>query len=101
MAIIYRNRRRSLAARDSRACVLLIAGCLTSSLVWAQSSTDLDECYKPSGTIDQAIEACTRAINSGQLSQPNLVNSYINRGAKWSGKREYDRAIADYDKALG
>jgi len=88
-------------AEVSRTCVLLIAGCLTSSLVWAQSSTDLDECYKPSGTIDQAIEACTRAINSGQLSQPNLVNSYINRGAKWSGKREYDRAIADYDKALG
>jgi tetratricopeptide (TPR) repeat protein len=102
MAIMYRNRRRSLSVRAevSRTCVLLIAGCLTSSLVLAQSSTDLDECYKPSGTIEQAIDACTRAINSGQLSQPNLANSYINRGAKWSEKREYDRAISDYDKAL-
>lgn len=59
---------------------------------------DAQTCQDQSG--DVAIEACTRAIASGQLSQPNLASTYMNRGVEWRHKGEDDRALADYNKSI-
>lgn len=61
-------------------------------------SDDMDKCYKLSG--DPAIDACTRAIDSGQLNQSNLAIMHYNRGCEWNNKMEPDRAIADFDEAI-
>jgi len=46
-----------------------------------------------------AVKLCTRAIMSGELSAENLVHSYNNRGRSYMGLGQYDRAIADFNKA--
>jgi lipoprotein NlpI len=59
---------------------------------------DAQKCNDLSG--DPAIEACTRAIASGQLSQPNLAVTYMNRGVEWRHKGDDERAMADYNQAI-
>ena len=59
---------------------------------------DAQTCQNQSG--DPAIDACTRAIASGQLSQTNLAETYMNRGVEWRHKGDDDRAMADYDEAM-
>jgi len=46
------------------------------------------------------IRRFTQAIDSGELSQENLSIAYYNRGNAWSNKGKYNRAIADYTKAI-
>ena len=67
-------------------------------LAQGPSSDDAQNCKDLSG--DQAIAACTRVIRSGQLSPIDLAIVYDKRGNEWHGKREYNKAIVDYDEAL-
>ncbi|MEX0591508.1 MAG: tetratricopeptide repeat protein [Xanthobacteraceae bacterium] len=62
------------------------------------SADDFETCAKSSG--DVAIAACTRAIASGKYKGSNLSTLHNNLGAEWLGKRDYNRAIADFDKAV-
>ena len=54
---------------------------------------------------DAQIRDCSRIIKSGRLfgkpiSKAYLAIVYINRGGAYDYKGEYDRAIADFDKAI-
>ena len=64
----------------------------------AQWPADVDGCNKSS--TDQRIAACTRLIDSGQLSSQDRASAFHNRGIAWADKRDYGRAIADYNEAL-
>jgi tetratricopeptide (TPR) repeat protein len=55
-------------------------------------------CAKEDG--DEAIAACTRAIESGKYKGRALSILYVNRGAEWSAKGQTDRAIADYNESI-
>jgi len=67
--------------------------------VWAQTArSDFNKCEQWSG--DEAIAACTRAIQSGQLSQHDLATMFNDRGVEWRQKGELDKAMMDYDQAL-
>jgi lipoprotein NlpI len=59
---------------------------------------DAQTCNENSG--DLAIEACTRAISSGELSQANLSVTYMNRGVEWRKKGLDDNALTDYNVAI-
>ena len=48
-----------------------------------------------------AIAACTRLITSGRYNGPDLAITYTNRGDAWRVKGDANRAIADYDQAIG
>ena len=74
---------------------LLVLGGLLAS---AASADELHTCIYDSSDI--ALQACTRAINSGEYKGVDLANAYINRGAEWLRKEDYDRAIADSTEAL-
>jgi len=74
---------------------LLALGSLIASPALAD---DLHTCIYESG--ETALQACTRAINSGDYKGVDLANAYINRGAEWLRKDDYDRAIADSTQAL-
>ena len=57
------------------------------------------------GGKDVQIRACSRIIESGRLfGKPidnyNLSILHANRGNGYRGKRQFDRAIAEYDKAI-
>jgi tetratricopeptide (TPR) repeat protein len=59
---------------------------------------DRSTCEQASG--DSAIEACTRAIGSGQYSGLDLAKLHTNRGVERKARGDFDDAIADYDAAI-
>jgi tetratricopeptide (TPR) repeat protein len=67
-------------------------------LAGAAAADDMDICNKESG--DVAIAACNRAIKSGKYKGKSLAIVYINRGAEWKAKKENDKALADYTRAI-
>lgn len=70
--------------------------------VWAQSADDdAWSCYEQINSApDVAIGSCTRVIDSGRLSQESLVIAFYNCGSARDNKKDFDRAIADYDQAI-
>ncbi|TGT17308.1 tetratricopeptide repeat protein [Mesorhizobium sp. M4B.F.Ca.ET.172.01.1.1] len=38
---------------------------------------------------------------TASCSHPNFANGYYNRGVSWVFKGDYDKAIADFDTAIG
>ncbi len=59
---------------------------------------DRETCRVASG--DEAIAACTRAIDSGKYKGNDLATIYFNRGLEWQNKGERDSAIADYTQTI-
>src|SRR5204863_8828541 len=49
---------------------------------------------------DLAIGGCTALIHSGQETTENLSTAFYNRGIGYFAKKDYERAILDYDEAL-
>ncbi|HZD41977.1 MAG TPA: tetratricopeptide repeat protein [Terriglobales bacterium] len=49
---------------------------------------------------DQAIDDCSAAIQSGELSDHELAIAFYNRGFAFYNERDYDSAIRDYDRAI-
>jgi lipoprotein NlpI len=47
-----------------------------------------------------AIDNCTAAIQSGQLSDEHLAVALNNRGLAYFIKKDYDQAVRDYDRAI-
>jgi tetratricopeptide (TPR) repeat protein len=62
-------------------------------------SYDIGKCDKAT-TPDVAINYCTQAIESRQLSGKGLALVFYKRGNAYYGKGDYDRAILDYNQAI-
>src|SRR5262245_17684739 len=79
-----------------------LAALAFASTVWvaatAAAADDRDTCVKESG--DEAIAACTRAIDSGRYSGRQLAVLLTNRCAEWPEKQEHDKAIEDCSQAI-
>jgi len=75
--------------------IVMAAAC---SVAPAAAADDGELCVRGSG--DVAIDACTRALNSGRYDKRNLAVIYSNRGNQWERKGEFDRAIADHNTAI-
>jgi lipoprotein NlpI len=74
-------------------------------MAWAQGNEETQKCFEGSKTgsgvtPDLVLQYCSRAIQSGQLSEPNLAIAFFSRGNAYSNKEEYDRAIQDLDQAI-
>ena len=83
-----------------RTCLAIIA--MTTVVMFgfggAAAADDWETCAKAWG--DTAIAACTRAIGSPRFKDRDLVRLYYNRGIEYDEKRDYDRAIADYNEVI-
>jgi tetratricopeptide (TPR) repeat protein len=77
---------------------IIAAFALLVDLGGRASADDFDVCYRDSG--DVAIAACTRAINSRQYKGVKLAQLYVNRGAEWDNKGEFDKELADLSEAI-
>ncbi|MGA2129871.1 MAG: tetratricopeptide repeat protein [Xanthobacteraceae bacterium] len=77
--------------------IILIVGLLASAP--AAAGDDRDRCARTSG--EQAIAACTRAIDSRALEGRALAEALVDRGAAAYGATgNADRAIVDFDAAI-
>jgi tetratricopeptide (TPR) repeat protein len=61
------------------------------------AADDYDVCL---GSTDAAIDACTRVISSTRSTRDQVGNAYIGRGQHYYEKDDYDRAIADFNRAM-
>lgn len=80
--------------------VLFAAGLAWASGALAQRSADFKLCAGDTGTVEERIAACDRAIKSDKLTPADLAVTYFNRGVEWHAKHDYDQAIADYTEAI-
>jgi len=64
----------------------------------AAAADDGEMCVRGSG--DAAIDACTRAINSGRFDKHNIAIIYSNRANQHDRKSEFDKSIADHNEAV-
>ncbi|HMR33740.1 MAG TPA: tetratricopeptide repeat protein [Geminicoccaceae bacterium] len=81
----------------------LAAGLAASALAQTDAMTDLragNASFKE-GRYDEAVQAYTRAIISGQLGAEALAVTFNNRGVAYGELGDFDRAIIDYNEALG
>ena len=59
-----------------------------------------DACGGDEATVDDRLQACSRAIASGKLAPNELARAYKTRAVGWTNKRDPDRAIADLNEAI-
>ena len=94
------------------ATAVLAVGAPVGSVV-AQTQQDLDWCESKGLVKDMDMEGapndvlanmiisgCTAVIESGKFTGNNLATIFNDRGNAYQIKREFDRAIADYDQAI-
>ncbi len=67
---------------------------------WAQTQQQIDWCYAPTATDDQTIAGCTAMIQSGRYTGTGLSHAYNNRSTGYSGKHQWDLALADQNRAI-
>jgi tetratricopeptide (TPR) repeat protein len=81
--------------------LLSLMVCFTSP-AWASGWIDFNACLTAVSreNYDEAIRLCTNAIASGELSREDLSLAYEVLGVAWYQKKDYDKAIADYSKAI-
>ena len=77
------------------------AGTIAAGPAAADFASDRDLCH----TFDadktvQKIAACTRVISTGRLSGRNLAIAYQDRAEGYRLSKEYDRALADFERAI-
>jgi lipoprotein NlpI len=82
--------------------ILLLISLVTFGDTLQAQAQDTAQCVATAeaNEFDLAIDHCTSAIQSGQLSDQELANAFSNRGFAHHSKRDYDAAIRDYDRAL-
>lgn len=61
---------------------------------------DAQRCYMASGDTSQTIQYCTRAIESGKLTNSELSTTYSNRGGVYETRGDLELAIADLNAAV-
>jgi len=85
------------------ATAVLAVGAPVGSVV-AQTQQQLDcehiDMEGSPNASDLIINGCTAVIESGKFTGKDLANIFNSRGNAYAMKREFDRAIADYDQAI-
>jgi lipoprotein NlpI len=68
---------------------------------WAQGYTYVQKCADTFLGLELALDYCSRAIKSGDLSDDMAATAHYNRGAILSRRRGgIDKALADFDEAI-
>ena len=80
--------------------ILVLVALLALTATSCGGLDDAKKCAEGTGDLDLDIEHCTRAIDSGDLSDENVAIIFNNRGFAYHEKGEYEWAIAYYDLAI-
>ncbi len=88
-----------------RPILVLVALVALLGAAHAQWNDNAEDCYlatlpETDITPDLAIHYCSKAIESGELSNENLAETFNNRGRLYDDTGDYGRAISDYDEAI-
>jgi tetratricopeptide (TPR) repeat protein len=79
-----------------RVAALSLALVVAASIARADARKDCGQDQEP----DLRLRTCAAIINGVHETKHNLAAAYNNRGIAYGEKGEYDRAIADYNRAI-
>ena len=78
---------------------LLISACVVfASLSAPAIADDSEDCS--SDDTDRMIRGCSAVVDSRHAMRQTLTIAYHRRGVAYARQKDYDRAIADYTKAI-
>jgi tetratricopeptide (TPR) repeat protein len=77
------------------AALIMLAGSM-----WAASPAAAQDTEICRGHTDKALAACTRVIVGRNSSREQVGDAYINRGQHHYEQKDYDKAIADFNRAI-
>jgi len=80
--------------------ILVLVALLALTATSCGGLDDAKKCAEGTGDLDLDIEHCTRAIDSGDLSDENVAIIFNNRGFAYHEMGEYEWAIPYYDLAI-
>ena len=80
-------------------CAAIAAMLLAAMPAHAQLDRFWRVCNNPNALPDAVIKNCSSIINATKATL-DLARAFNNRGLAWHAKRNYDRAIADYNSAI-
>jgi tetratricopeptide (TPR) repeat protein len=89
--------------RLSRSSALAIAIGVLTTIATPTHSQQLSQAWgwcKKNQSRDVAFKGCTIIIQSRKETPENRAVAYSNRGTIWLSKKDYDRAVSDYDEAI-
>jgi tetratricopeptide (TPR) repeat protein len=98
MGLVDRRRAETIMHNVAKALPSLLLIFTTGA--FAASTADWSRCIFHSDVIGPGIEACTRIIQAGGVETRLLVVAYVSRGIEYEPGDHYDRAIADFTKAI-
>ncbi|MEW6545205.1 MAG: tetratricopeptide repeat protein [Nitrospirota bacterium] len=88
---------RGFWLRGAFAALLIVSGTDVAAL----EDDDPKRCvYEHDQAPDIGVQACSRLIESGRLSDKTLASVFDMRGHAYALKKQYDLAVADYDEAI-
>jgi tetratricopeptide (TPR) repeat protein len=85
-------------ARFGSAAFAVIVAAAALPAAPAAAATDWEMCGKQSG--DTAIAGCSRAIGSARYAGKDLAVLYFNRAVEYLNRKDYDRAVTDYNESI-
>jgi tetratricopeptide (TPR) repeat protein len=74
--------------------------CSSAAAAMPAWAGDMETCGDGRTLFEDAIVICTRVINSASLRGRSLAAAYTYRGRSYGGTGQYDRALADFAKAI-
>ncbi len=89
----------SALARSAGAALALLSAFWLGSAV-AQADDPAKACLEGNGKPEEAIESCSRFIDSGAMKEGQSAIAHNRRGLAYFRKRDSGRAIADFDAAI-
>lgn len=81
-------------------CVILLLALLLPVGALAQAPSDAEKCSNASGSADETVSACTRAIESKRYTGTDLAILLNSRAISWREKGFDDMALVDFDEAI-
>lgn len=82
-------------------CLIASSYCLGQAETTIGTS-DAERCFNESqlGAMASDVDACTKALKNKDLNVHDQAATYSNRGIIYSNIREYQKSLADHDKAI-
>ena len=86
--------------RSSRFAAIAAALLLNTVPTLAATPQEIAHCEGRGSSPELKIAGCTAVIESGDFSGHDLAVAYHNRGGAYADKKDFVRAIHDYDEAI-
>lgn len=92
-----------LAKLTGAGVVALVGASSASAAITVIGTSSARSCYEAAeneNASDAAMRTCNHALEEGALTRHERTATFVNRGIVYFHRAQFDRAIADFDRAI-